>query len=503
MDRRSLLFGSLGATLTDNAAGQDQSFRRKNGKPRNIIFVLTDDHRYDAFGFMKAQPFLQTPYMDRLAAEGAHCRNTFVTTSLCSPSRASILTGKYAFQHRIVDNNTPIPQGTTFFPQHLQKAGYKTAFFGKWHMGNTGDQPQPGFDYWISFKGQGSYLPSKDGLNINGKHVPQKGYITDELTDYALEWLRQQPSDQPYFLYLSHKAVHSEFIPAERHRGRYANAKFIMPESAAENGPVHGRPMWVKNQRNSWHGIEYPYHDSNLSIADYYKRYAETLLAVDESLGRIVDALKGRGELESTFIFYAGDNGFCFGEHGLIDKRQAYEESMRIPLLAYCPEVIPKGTVVNQVVANIDFMPTFLQAAGVESPKGLAGRSFLPLLQGKEIPWRESLLYTYYWERNFPQTPTIHAIRGNRYKYIHYYGIWDSDELYDLQEDPHELNNLIYSPQHQGIIGDLKQQMFAELEAKGGMYIPLYPDQGEQANRRDPNRSHAADFPAEFYSKPQ
>ena len=502
MNRRSLLFGSLSATLTAHAAGQDQSFRRKNGKPRNIIFVLTDDHRYDAFGFMKAQSFLQTPYMDRLAAEGAHCKNTFVTTSLCSPSRASILTGKYAFQHRIVDNNTPIPEGTTFFPQYLQKAGYKTAFIGKWHMGNTGDEPQPGFDYWISFKGQGSYLPSKNGLNINGKHVPQKGYITDELTDYALGWLGQQPADQPYFLYLSHKAVHSEFIPAERHQGRYANAKFAMPESAAENGPVHGRPTWVKNQRNSWHGIEYPYHDSNLSIADYYKRYAETLLAVDESLGRVMETLKSRGELESTFIFYAGDNGFCFGEHGLIDKRQAYEESMRIPLLAYCPEVIPKGTVVNQAVANIDFMPTFLQAAGVESPKGLAGQSFLPLLQGKEIPWRKNLLYTYYWERNFPQTPTIHAIRGDRYKYIHYYGIWDSDEFYDLQEDPHELNNLIYSPQHQQIIRDLKQGMFAELEAKGGMYIPLYADSGGQSNRRDPNRSHAADFPSEFYAKP-
>jgi N-acetylglucosamine-6-sulfatase len=499
MDRRSLLLGSLGATL---AANQTPSSRRKSGKPRNIVFVLTDDHRYDAFGFMKAQPFLQTPHLDRLAAEGAHCRNAFVTTSLCSPSRASMLTGQYAFQHRIVDNNTPIPPGTTFFPQYLQKAGYQTAFIGKWHMGNTGDQPQPGFNYWISFKGQGSYLPSQDGLNSNGKHVPQKGYITDELTDYALAWLQEQPADQPYFLYLSHKAVHSEFIPAERHRGRYANEKFIMPESAAEGPPVRHRPTWVKNQRNSWHGLEYPYYDPQLSIADYYKRYAETLLAVDESLGRVMDALEKRGELDSTYIFYAGDNGFCFGEHGLIDKRQAYEESMRIPLLVRCPEVIPKGTVVNQVVANIDFMPTFLEAAGVKAPEGLAGQSFLPLLGGNSIPWRKSLLYTYYWERNFPQTPTVHAIRGDRYKYIHYYGIWDIDELYDLQEDPHELNNLIFSPPHQEIMKDLKQQMFAELAAKGGLYIPLYPDSGGQANHRDPNRSHAADFPPEFYAKP-
>jgi N-acetylglucosamine-6-sulfatase len=469
-----------------------------------MIFVLVDDQRYDALGFMKAQPFLETPNMDRLAKEGAHCRNAFVTTSLCSPSRASMLTGKYAFQHKIVDNNTAIPPGTTFFPQFLQKAGYKTAFIGKWHMGNGGDEPQPGFDRWISFRGQGSYLPTKNGLNIDGKHVPQKGYITDELTDYALEWLSTQPKDQPYFLYLSHKAVHADFVPAERHKGRYANAHFTPPVSeAAPTDPAEPRPMWVQNQRNSWHGVEFPYHDSTFSIADYYKRYAETLLAVDESLGKIFDLLEKRGELDSTFVMFAGDNGFCFGEHGLIDKRQAYEESIRIPLLARCPELIRKETVVNEAVANIDFMPTFLEAAAVQAPGDLAGQSFLPLLEGQKIAWRKDLLYSYYWERNFPQTPTTLAIRTDRYKYIHYYGIWDSDELYDLQDDPHELKNLIYSADHQKTIADLKKQLFAEFAAKGGMYIPLYPDSGQQSNRRNPEKSHAADFPAEIYSKPK
>jgi N-acetylglucosamine-6-sulfatase len=484
------------------AAG-NQAQSAKTTKRRNIIFVLTDDQRYDALGFMKAQPFLETPNMDRLAREGAHCKNTFVTTSLCSPSRGSMLIGKYAFQHKIVDNNTPIPPGTTFFPQYLQQSGYRTAFIGKWHMGNVGDEPQPGFDRWISFKGQGSYLPTKDGLNIDGNHVPQKGYITDELTDYALDWVSKQPKDQPYFLYLSHKAVHSEFVPAERHKGRYANAHFTPPISEAPvTDPAHPRPMWTQNQRNSWHGVEFPYH-SQLSIADYYKRYAETLLAVDDSLGRLMDLLQQRDELDSTYIFLAGDNGFCFGEHGLIDKRQAYEESMRIPLIVRCPEVIPKGTVVSQIVANIDFMPTFLDAASVKPPDALAGRSFLPLLEGKDIPWRKDLLYSYFWERNFPQTPTIHAIRTDRYKYIHYYGIWDSDELYDLENDPRELKNLIYSDAHRNVIGDLKKQMFSELEALGGMYIPLYPDSGPQMNHRDPSKSHAADFPKEIYSSPR
>ena len=227
-------------------------------------------------------------------------------------------------------------------------------------MGAETDEPKPGFDQWVSFRGQGTYLPNPNGLNINGKKVPQKGYITDELTDYALDWLRTLRREQPYFMYLSHKAVHAEFIPAERHKGRYKDAKFVYPPTMAESGEMaQHRPMWVQNQRNSWHGVDYPYH-STLDIAEYYKRYAETLLAVDESVGRVLEALKKRGELESTLVIYMGDNGFAFGEHGLIDKRTAYEESMRVPLLARCPELFRGGRTVKQVVAGLDIMPTVL-----------------------------------------------------------------------------------------------------------------------------------------------
>ena len=331
INRREALLGSAGAALQLRGAQQ-----KPRSKPRNVIMVLTDDHRYDAFGFLKAQPFLETPHMDSMARGGVYLKNAFVTTSLCSPSRASIFTGKYAHQHRIVDNNTPIPQGTVFYPSHLQKAGYKTAFFGKWHMGNASDDPQPGFDHWVSFKGQGSYLPEKNGLNIDGQHVAQKGYITDELTDYTLDWIKQQPKEQPYFVHLAHKAVHAEFIPPERYKGRYDKAEFHYPKTMAATGEyAQHRPMWTQNQRNSWHGVEFPYH-SDLNIADYYKRYAETLLGVDDSLGRLMQLLAERGELDSTLILYMGDNGFAFGEHGLIDKRTAYEESMRVPLLAHC-----------------------------------------------------------------------------------------------------------------------------------------------------------------------
>ena len=501
IDRRSALLGALGAAVSVGAASAQSGSGKV--KPRNILFILSDDHRFDSMSFMKAQTFPETPNLDAMAHAGAHLKNAFVTTALCSPSRASILTGKYAHQHKIVDNNTPIPPGTHFFSQDLQKSGYATAFFGKWHMGNGSDDPQPGFDRWVSFKGQGTYLPSPNGLNIDGKHVPQKGYITDELTDYALDWLGQRSKEQPWFMYLSHKAVHQPFVPAERHKGKYATAKFKPPPTMAVDGDMaRNRPMWVQNQRNSWHGVEFPYNTS-LSIEDYYRQYAETLLAVDESLGRIFDALKKRGELDSTLIVYMGDNGFAFGEHGLIDKRTAYEESMRVPMLARCPELFPGGRTVNEVVAGIDILPTFFEAAGLQPPAGNPGRSFIPLLQGKTIPWRDGLLYEYYWERNFPQTPTLQALRGDQYKYVHYYGIWDIDELYDLKEDPLETNNLIFDPKHQDVVKKMNKQLFDIMEGTGAMYIPLYRDVGPQSNRRVTGGSKRADFPPQLNMPPK
>lgn len=453
-------------------------------------------------GFLKAQPWLRTPQMDRMASEGAYFKNAFVTTALCSPSRASVLTGVYAHRHRIVDNNTPIPAGTTFFPSYLQKAGYKTGFFGKWHMGAETDAPKPGFDQWVSFRGQGTYLPSPNGINVNGKNVPQKGYITDELTDYAVDWMRTLPKGQPYFLYLSHKAVHAEFQPAKRHEGMYKDEKFVYPPTmAAEGEMAQNRPTWVKNQRNSWHGVDYPYH-STLDIADYYKRYAETLMAVDESIGRVFDELKTRGELESTLVIYMGDNGFAVGEHGLIDKRTAYEESMRVPLLARCPELFGGGRTVKEVVAGIDIMPTVLGVAGAAGPKGLDGMNWLPLAQGQQVPWRKELLYEYYWERNFPQTPTMHALRGERYKFIRYQGIWDTDELYDMQEDPLESRNLIADPRVAGVVKEMRERLFDLLERTDGMNIPLQRDRGGVNNKRNEGKGRAADFPGEIYKGP-
>lgn len=473
--------------------------RAPGARPRSVVFILADDHRYDAMSFLGHQ-FAQTPHLDSIARNGVYLKNALVTTSLCSPSRASILTGLYTFRHRVIDNNRPVPPGTLYFPQYLQKAGYATAFIGKWHMGGGSDDPQPGFDHWISFKGQGHYLaPTPDyTLNVNGKRVKQKGYITDELTDYAVEWLgEQKAADKPFFLYLSHKAVHANFTPAERHEGKFKDIPFKRPASEADTAENrHLKPRWLRDQRNSWHGVDFPYH-SDLNIEQYYKQYCETLSAVDDSVGRVLDRLRSMGILDDTLIIYMGDNGFMFGEHGLIDKRVAYETSIRVPMVMQCPVLFKGGAVVEKVVANIDVAPTIMEAMGLRPPAHMDGASFLPLARGESVPWREQFLYVYYWEKNFPQSPTVFALREDRYKYITYYGLWDTDELYDLVEDPGETRNLLYEPEHRERVRKMETQLYSMMTDLGGMEIPVNPPLGGSNNKRLKERAgdQSADFP--------
>lgn len=466
--------------------------------PRNVVFVLSDDHRYDAMGHM-GHPFLETPHMDRMAAGGINFTAGYVTTSLCSPSRASILTGQYAHTHRVVDNQNLVPEGTIFFPQYLQAAGYETAFFGKWHMGGSSDAPRPGFDRWVSFRGQGHYEPHPSGLNVDGERVERKGHITDEITDYCIDWINGRTDDKPFFVYLSHKAVHAQFTPCERHKGRYADAEVPTPKTQPDTPENFAdKPKWVKDQRNSWHGVDFAYH-SGIDIKKFYRDYCETLLGVDDSLGRVMDTLESKGWLDDTLIIYMGDNGFCFGEHGLIDKRHAYEASMRVPFMAHCPSLFEGGQSIDKVVANIDIAPTVLHAAGLQTPPQMQGRSFLDVMTGTEEDWRDSLLYEYYWERNFPHTPTMHAIRTDRWKFIRYVGVWDTEELYDMKNDPLEEHNLINTAEHQDLIKELKNKMFTKLEQTGGMQIPLNRDRGRSQNLRLRGRAPAGEFPDWFY----
>jgi N-acetylglucosamine-6-sulfatase len=472
------------------AVGMPAQAQQSSKKPMNVVFILADDHRYDFMGFMKKVPWLQTPNMDRMAAEGAHLKNAFVTTALCSPSRASILTGQYAHTHTVVDNNAPLPVGLQFFPSYLQKQGYKTGFFGKWHMGNTDDKPQPGFDQWVSFKGQGVYYGGT--FNVNGKEQkhPDSVYTTDRLTDYALTWMKSLKKDQPFFTYLSHKGVHAMFEPAARHKNRYQKEAIVSPPSmyitATDSSKTYGTvtkptttvnkadmPEWVKRQRYSWHGVDYMYH-GEFEFDEFYRRYCETLLSVDESIGKVTRWLEENGLAENTLVVYMGDNGFSFGEHGLIDKRHAYEESMRVPLLAWSPSLIKKGTVIDQMILNLDIAPTILELAGIKTPVQMQGESFFGLLKGQApSSWRNRIFYEYYWEFSFPSTPTLFAVRTDRYKYIFNQGVWDANELYDLQEDPFEMNNLIRQPAMQQTAAKLKKDLWDWLEDTKGLQIPL------------------------------
>lgn len=444
--------------------------------PRNVVFLLSDDHRFDFLSAL-SEPgtprFLETPHMDQLVTEGAHLSNAFVTTSLCAPSRASILTGQYAHEHGILTNQSPMPALEQPFPQLLQQRGYETAFIGKWHLyhRDTAD-PRPGFDHWVSFTGQGRYVGQN--FNVNGRRVQRDGYLTDILTEYALNWLRQRDASSPFFLFLSHKAVHAPWRPAPRHKGRYANASITRPETFDETKHDKStKPTWVENQRNNKLGV------ANRNFERLYRKYCETLLSLDESVGAVMEYLNESDLAGSTLLLYMADNGFLLGEHGLIDKRVAYDPSIRVPLLAYAPGLIEPGTEVSNIVANIDLAPTILDVAGFNVPDAMQGRSFLPLVTDGEVDkWRNSLLYEYFWDSSFPYPPTQFVLRSKRYKFVFSYGRPDKNEFYDLKRDPHEQTNRIDADKYQDRISRFQRLLDEKLTATGGDEIPIYPDMG-------------------------
>ncbi|MFB0613614.1 sulfatase family protein [Aurantiacibacter poecillastricola] len=481
-------------------------------QPKNIVFILVDDLRFDGMGFL--QPELQTPALDRLARGGTYMPNTLVTSSLCSPSRATILTGMTARNHGIVDNNDSSEEGLTFFPAYLQQAGYNTAFIGKWHMGAATDAPRAGFDKWVSFKGQGSYYPDPDAapgrettFNVDGEVVPQRGYITDELTDYALNWLEdERDPDRPFMLYLSHKAVHSDPLPAPRHAGQYDDVVFDLPDSAA-NTPENyeGKPLWVYNQRNTWHGLDF-FYNSDMSMQEYLRYYYATLSSVDDSVARILAYLEANDLEDDTLIVFTSDNGYLIGDHGLIDKRNAYQPSVQVPMLVYAPGTVPAGAVNTGRVRNLDFAPTFLSLAEVELPEQFEGENAWPLMSGEISPeqWQpDDFIYEYYWEWTFPMTPGTFAIVRDDLKYIQYYGVYDIEELYNLAEDPEEMNNLIDDPAYLDAKIELRQALFEQLADDEGRHVIPYTQRFSRGSvRRMEGGTRAADFPDRWYVEP-
>jgi N-acetylglucosamine-6-sulfatase len=443
----------------------------------NFVFIFTDDQRWDAVSAFGRQPWLRTPNMDRLVREGASFRNSFVTTSLCSPSRSSYLTGQYAHKTGVVDNarTSFLRAGVPTVAALLRKAGYATGYTGKIHIPNFWERDH-GFDYYASFPGQGLYF--KNPFLVNGKKVPTEGYITDHINRFALEFLKQRDPGKPFALFVGHKAVHGPWLPRPDHAHVFDKEWFPLPKTWDDD--YRGRPPYLKARRKSWHGLEGMLERlPKMKIGGYselQRSIAACLMSVDEGLGQILDALAKTRELNNTVVIYSSDNGFFQGEHGLNDKRAMYEDSIRVPLLVRYPPLVKAGTTFNPMVLNIDLAPTLLDFAGAGIPSQIQGRSWMPVLTGTDLRGRTDWLYEYFWEKPYPFDPTQFGVRTQRYKYIRYPDVGNKDaeypmpndlpydELYDLESDPFEMRNLAGDPAAGGLLAKMKDLLKRRLD---------------------------------------
>lgn len=427
-------------------------------QPPNVVFILVDDLRWDALGCTGHQ-FAKTPNIDRIAKEGAILRNAFVTTPLCAPSRASFLTGQYVHTHGVKDNtnHNALSHKLVTWPKLLQDAGYETAYVGKWHMGND-DSPRPGFDRWVSFKGQGRYQDPP--LNIDGKAVEGKGYITDLLNEHAVEFVKKE-HQKPFAVCLAHKAVHGPFTPSKNHEELYKDDKYTPPESTKDT--QEGKPVLKREVATPPRPMpKQPPANQPRGAQAIMRNQLRCLASIDDGVGALLKALEETKQLDNTLFIFTSDNGYFWGEHKLGDKRAAYEESIRIPMLVRYPAAVKAGTKIEDLALNIDVAATVLDATGVKVPAEVEGRSLLPILRGDAKEWRPSIAAEYFEEKQYPRIPTWQAVRNGRWKFIHYPGQKDSDELYDLQKDPLELKNLINEESAAATLKGLK----AELEKR-------------------------------------
>ncbi len=474
------------------AAGLGCSSAPKGAAARpDVVVIFTDDQRWDAMSGA-GHPFLKTPHLDRLAREGVRFANAFCTTSLCSPSRASMLSGLYAHAHGVLDNFTDFPDRLPSYPKRLKEEGYETAYIGKWHMGEANDEPRPGFDFWMSHKGQGNYFDTT--FNINGKRELLKGYYTSRVTEKAVEWIRK-PRERPHLLVLGHKASHGPFQPEPKYAKVFDAVEMKRPATANDTGP--GKPDWVRQRVTTWHGIGGPIYKACgfQGYDDFVRGYYGTLLSVDDSVGEVLRALEEAGRLDDTLVIFTTDNGFLLGEHGAIDKRAMWEESIRVPMIARYPRLFRAGTVVREQVLHIDLAPSILDACGARPIEKVHGMSWKRLAAGERVPWRVSWLYEYNYERQFPYTPNVRGVRTDGWKYVRYpHGDGGPDrwkaELYDLKEDPLETRNLADDPRAASRLAGLRAELEKLQRETGGLpdRMPLddgikqtLPDQTHQA----------------------
>ncbi len=445
-------------------------FSQKTENKPNFLFILVDDQPYDAVGFSNRYPFLKTPNIDKLAKQGVNVENFFVTQSICSPSRASFLTGTYPHIHGVNQNNKHVdPDWSNYAPysSHLQNSGYETAHIGKIHMAWKRDKEhiRPGFDYWFSFIGQGKYFDPK--VNDNGVEMQLEGYMTDILTDKTIDWLKnKRDPNKPFSLNLWHKAVHEKHLPAPRHKDLYNNEDLPTPPYDTHKETFKGKPEWL---RRKTFGFKW---NKNDKIPDElpeitwpinkhkYMQLLRSLIAVDESLGEVIKTLDEMGELENTVIIYSSDNGYFMGDHTFLDKRLAYENSMRVPMIIRYPKLITKNSVIKEQCLNIDIAPTILDLAGVKKPTYMQGESMVKLISGKkDKSWRKSMLFEYYVDDAWPYAgPNQVAVRTKKYKLIDNFLEDDIDELYDLIKDPGEMKNLINDDNYNNIEKELREE---------------------------------------------
>jgi arylsulfatase A-like enzyme len=482
-------------------------FKRK--RP-NILFIMADDHGYQAISAYDGR-INRTPHIDRLASEGVRFTQSFCTNSICAPSRAVLLTGKYSHINGVIDNSVEFDAGQMTFPKLLQKAGYETALFGKWHLKTD----PAGFDFWNILPGQGQYY-NPDFIEM-GERKQRSGYVTDLITDDCLNWLNTRTSGKPFCVLMHHKAPHRNWMPGPKQLHLYEDQDIPVPDTfeddyASRSDAARQQEMRIADhlymaydlklapepsrkpatsrektdeeywtsvydrltgeQKTAWDSAYGPqnaaFRKANLKgkqLAEwkyqrYIKDYLRCIASVDENIGRVLDYLDETDIAENTLIVYTSDQGFYLGEHGWFDKRFMYEESLRIPLIIRYPRSVQPHVNEKDMVLNLDFAPTFLDFAGVDVPNAMQGRSLRNVLRGKSPKnWRQSIYYHYF------EYPAVHGVkrhygvRTHRYKLIHFYYDIDAWELYDLKEDPHELKNLIENPDYADILEELKEEL--------------------------------------------
>ena len=485
------------ATLSATSCSEQKA---RDNQRYNIVYIMSDDHTAQMMSCYDNR-YISTPNLDRIAEEGVRFTNSFVANSLSGPSRACLLTGKHSHANGYMDNKQvhAFDGSQQTFPKLLQEAGYQTAIIGKWHLGGT----PTGFDYWDVIPGQGHYY-NPDFRTADGTKM-HEGYISDIITDKSLAWLESRDKDRPFCLMIHHKACHREWQPDFKYLEEYEDITFPIPETfyddyegriaaqqqemtiehemrlVADNKliPEHNKGKQLpeykrltKEQAERYEAvygrITEDFHNRKLTGKDlvewkyqrYMRDYAKVVKSMDDNVGRVLDYLEQTGLKDNTIIIYTSDQGFYMGEHGWFDKRFMYEESMRTPLVMSLPKGFKRKGDISEMVQNIDHAPTFLDIAGVEVPKDMHGKSLLPLLKGKKVDdWRTSLYYHYYEYPAVHMVKKHYGVRTDRYKLIHFYDDIDCWELYDLKNDPSELNNLYGKSEYAEVVAEMMKEL--------------------------------------------